>query len=252
MELVLADRPHDQPKPLGHSEPQPNPASVTQAADVIAYLREHPDFLDRHPDALHLLRAPTRDGGDRVLDFQHFMLERLRSDLQRSRDEHNRLIALSRGNLATQCRVHKAALTMLKAASFEHLLQIVTTDLAVLIDVDVITLGIESAVARPTRQSLPGIRLLRSGVVDQLLGVDRDVMLCTDVKGDPALFGPAAGLVHSQALVRLSFGRAGPQGLMCIGTRKADTFHPGLGTELLSFLARAVEITIAQWLERGR
>ena len=66
------------------------------------------------------------------------------------------------------------------------------------------------------------------------------------------MFGGAAGLVRSQALVRLGFGRAGPQGLMCIGTRKLGTFHPGLGTELLSFLARAVEITIAQWLESGR
>ena len=89
-------------------------------------------------------------------------------------------------------------------------------------------------------------------MVDDLLGPDRDVLLCTDVKGDPALFGGAAGLVRSQALLRLSFGRSGPAGLMCIGTRRAGTFHPGLGTELLSFLARAVEITIAQWLERGR
>lgn len=248
----MADRPHDQPKPLGQGEPEPNSASATRAADVIAYLREHPDFLDSHPDAMHLLRAPRRSAGDGVVDFQHFMLERLRGDLQRSREEHNRLIALSRGNLATQCRVHKAALTMLKAASFEHLLQIVTTDLAVLIDVDVVSLGIESAVARTTRLPLPGIHLLRSGVVDQMLGPDRDVMLSTDIKGDPTLFGAAAGLVRSQALVRLGFGRAGPQGLMCIGTRKAGAFHPGLGTELLSFLARAVEITIGQWLERGR
>ena len=248
----MADRPHDQPKPLGHGEPEPNSGTATRAADVIAYLREHPDFLDRHPDALHLLRAPSRNAGNGVVDFQHFMLERLRGDLQRSREEHNRLIALSRGNLATQCRVHKAALTMLKAVSFEQLLQIVTTDLAVLIDVDVVTLGIESTVARTTRLPLPGIHLLRSGVVDQLLGADREVMLCTDIKGDPTLFGAAAGLVRSQALVRLGFGRAGPQGLMCIGTRKADAFHPGLGTELLNFLARAIEITIGQWLERGR
>ena len=247
----MVDRPHDQPKPLG-DESAPRLPSATRAADVIAYLRDHPDFLDRHPGALQLLKAPTRNSGDSVLDFQHFMLERLRNDLLRVQDEHKKLIALSRGNLATQCRVHKAALTMLAAASFEHLLQIVTTDLAVLIDVDVVTLGIESTVARTTRLPLPGIHLLRSGMVDELLGADRDVMLCTDVKGDPTLFGAAAGLVRSQALVRLSFGRSGPAGIMCIGTRKADAFHPGLGTELLSFLARAVEITIAQWLERGR
>ncbi len=100
--------------------------------------------------------------------------------------------------------------------------------------------------------SIHGIRLLRSGMVDQLLGSDREVLLCTDIKGDPALFGGAAGLVRSQALLRLSFARSGPSGLMCIGTRKAGAFHPGLATELLTFLARAVEITIAQWLERGR
>jgi uncharacterized protein len=252
MELAVADRPQDQPKPFGTGAPAPERRSATSAGDVIAYLREHPDFLERHPEALHLLRAPSRGAADGVLDFQHFMLERLRHDLGRLQEEQNSLITLSRGNLASQCRVHKAALAMLKAVSFEHLLQIVTTDLAVLIDVDLVTLGVESTAARTTRLPVHGIHLLRSGMVDQLLGPDRDVLLCTDIKGDPALYGGAAGLVRSQALLRLSFGRSGPAGLMCIGTRKADTFHPGLGTELLSFLARSVEITIAQWLERGR
>ncbi|HEY3909799.1 MAG TPA: DUF484 family protein [Stellaceae bacterium] len=248
----MADRPQDQPKPLAGRGLAPGQASATRAGDVMAYLREHPDFLEHHPDALHLLRAPSRSNGDGVVDFQQFMLERLRHDLGRLRDEQTSLIALSRGNLASQCRVHKAILTMLKALSFEHLLQIVTTDLAVLIDVDIVTLGVESTAARTTRLPVHGIHLLRAGMVDQLLGPDRDALLSTDIKGDPALFGGAAGLVRSQALLRLSFGRSGPGGLMCIGTRKADTFCPGLGTELLSFLARTVEITIAQWLERGR
>ena len=249
----MADRTHDQPKPVRGDGAGPPQANSVRAADVIAYLREHPDFLDKHPGALRLLRAPSRvTGEDAVLDFQRFMLERLRGDLRRIEDEHKSLIALSRGNLASQCRVHKAALTMLRAQSFEHLLQIVTTDLAVLIDVDVVTLGVESTAAPTTRLPLPGIHLLRAGMVEELLGPDRDVLLCTDVRGNPALFGVAAGLVRSQALLRLSFGRAGPVGLMCMGTRKLGTFHPGLGTELLSFLARAVEITIAQWLERGR
>jgi uncharacterized protein len=246
----VADRPQDQPKPAGNPPP-PQPSEIS-ARDVVAYLRRHPDFLDRHPEALQLVRAPSRNNGDDVLDFQHFMLERLRRDVVRLEDERRSLISTSRGNLASQCRVHKAVVTMLRAASFEHLLQIATTDLAVLLDVDVVTLGIESTAARMTRLPVSGIHLLRSGTVDALLGPGRDALLCNDAQADAALFGAAASLVRSQALLRLSISRSGPVGLMCIGTRKPDTFHPGLGTELLSFLARALEITIAQWLERGR
>ena len=249
----MVDRPQDQPKPLRSGLPAPVPPAEIGAREVVvAYLREHPDFLDRHPDALRLLRAPTRLAGEGVLDFQHFMLERLRGDLTRLQDEQKSLIATSRGNLASQSRVHKAVLAMLRAPSFEHLLQIVTTDLAVLIDADIVTLGVESSASRIPRLPVHGIHLLPSGTVDRLLGPNRDALLCTDVQGDPTLFGEAAGLVRSQALLRLSFSRSAPVGLMCIGTRTADTFQPGLGTELLSFLAHTLEITIAQWLDRAR
>ena len=248
----MADRPQDQPKPTRTGGPLPTQPSAVGARDVIAYLRQHPDFLDRHPEALRLVRTPTRTTGDGVLDFQQFMLERLRRDVVRLEDEQKNLISTSRGNLASQCRVHKGVVAMLRAANFEHLLQIVTTDLAVLIDVDVVTLGVESQTARMTRLPVHGIHLLRSGTVDALLGPNRDALLSSDIQGDPALFGAAAGLVRSQALLRLSISRSGPIGLMCIGTRRPDTFQPSLGTELLTFLARALEITIAQWLERSR
>jgi uncharacterized protein YigA (DUF484 family) len=248
----VVDHPHDQPRPVRNSVPAAARPSEIGPREVIAYLRQNPDFLQRHPEVLRSLHAPSRQIGDGVLDFQHFMLERLRRDFARLQDERKSLIATSRGNLASQCRVHKAVLAMLRAGSFEHLLQIVTTDLAVLIDVDVITLGVESSASPTSRLPLPGIHLLRAGTVDKLLGPSRDVLLCTDIHGDPALFGEAAALVRSQALLRLFFSPSAPVGLICIGTRRADTFQPGLGTELLTFLARTLEITIAQWLDRGR
>src|SRR5262249_6017256 len=163
--------------------------------DVVAYLRQHPDFLDRHPDALRLLGAPTRQTGDGVLDFQHFMLERLRHDLVRLQDEQKSLIATSRGNLTSQCRVHKAVLAMLRPPRFHDLLKPATAALAVPVDLDIVTLGVESPASRTSRLPMQGIHLFPSGPADRLLGPTRDVLLCPDVQGDPALFGGAAGLV---------------------------------------------------------
>ena len=119
----MVDRSRDQPqaKPgrvLAEAEPQ-----EIGGREVVAYLRRHPDFLDRHPEALRLLRAPSRELGEQVQDFQHFLIERLRSDMARVSVEHRTLIAASRGNLATQGRVHKAVLAILAASSFEQLLQ---------------------------------------------------------------------------------------------------------------------------------
>ncbi|MGH7056211.1 MAG: DUF484 family protein [Stellaceae bacterium] len=246
----MADHPQDQPEPACPGGSAAAPAEAVGAREVVAYLRSHPNFLERHPEALRLLRPPSRQTDEGVVDFQHFLLDRLRRDLTRLRQEQHTLIATSRGNLASQCRVHKGVLAMLRATSFEQLLQIVATDLAVLIDVDIVTLGIESATSPTTRLPVSGLRLLRDGTVESLLGPSRAVLLCTDIRGDPALYGGAAGLVRSQALLRLTFGGAAPAGLLCIGTRYPDTFHPGLGTELLSFLARTLEIRVLQWLGR--
>jgi uncharacterized protein YigA (DUF484 family) len=242
----------DRPRDKLHGEREP--AAVLEmpgqigGRDVLAYLRRHPDFLDRHPEALILLRGPVREIGEGVHDFQHFQIERLRHELARLTLEHRTLIAASRGNLASQGRTHKAAIAILAASSFEQLLQVVTTDLAIVLDVDVVTIGVENAAAPAGRLALHGIHLLKSGSIDALLGAERNVMLWADMPGDPALFGGAAGLVRSQALLRLGFGRGSPAGLLCIGTRQAGRFHPALGTELLSFLARVIGITISQWL----
>ena len=157
----MVDRPRDRAQ--GDRAASPEVPGQIGGRDVLAYLRRHPDFLTRHPEALSLLRGPVRELGEGVQDFQHFQIERLRHELARVTLEHRTLLAASRGNLASQGRTHKAALAILSASSFEQLLQVVTTDLAVLLDVDVVTIGVENAAAPPGRLGLHGIHLLSVG-----------------------------------------------------------------------------------------
>jgi uncharacterized protein len=245
----MVDRPSDRTKAARASSEEVGEIS---SRAVIAYLHRHPEFLDEHPEALRALQPPNREVGEGVVDFQRFLFDRQRQEVAQLKAECRNLLTVCRGNLASQTRVHKAALAILAAPSFGQLLQIVTTDLAVVLDVDVVTMAIENIAGITPRLPVQGIHLLKAGAVEELLGEERGVIYDADVTGDPALFGGAAGLVRSQALLRLRFGRESPTGLLCIGTRKPGRFHPGLGTELLGFLGRVIGIAVGLWLNPVR
>ncbi len=218
------------------------------AAQVVDYLQRHPDFLVRHAELLDAQQAPSRRQGPGVLDLQQVMVERLRRDVARLRTEQDDLLANSRDNLSTQERVHRAALALLAARSFEHLIETVMTDLAVVLDVDVVSLCVEASEGRK-RRSVEGVQLLPAGMVGELLGNGRDTLLRDDVEGDPRIFGAAAGLVRSDALLRITASQVAPVGLLAFGTRHPGYFNPGQGTELLAFLARVLEHAIRTWLD---
>lgn len=218
-------------------------------AQVIAYLRRHPEFLANHPELLDVLAPPSRCQGDRVVDLQRFMVERSRNEVERMRTARDELVIIGRNNLSAQSRVHKAALALLSARSFAHLIETITVDLAVILDVDVVTLCIERSNESLAPSRTNGIYRVEPGTTNALISPGRDLVLRTDMIGDPALFGAGAGLVSSVALIRLRVSRATPPAFMALGSRNADQFQPGQSTELLGFLARVLEHCIRAWLD---
>lgn len=225
---------------------------LPEAEAVMAFLRANPDFLDRQPELLTVLTPPSRRQGDGVIDMQRFMVERQRAELVKIESATRELIEVGRNNLSVQTQVHAAVLSMLAATTFEHLIEIVTDQLAVTLGADVVTLSFEGDENTLPRAVKAGVHVLSAGHIDMALGT-ADVRLLDDIEqADPIVFGPGSGLVRSAALVRLVVSGAAPQGLLSIGARRVDYFHPQQGTELLSFLARVVEHCMRQWLDLPR
>lgn len=220
------------------------------AGQVAEYLRSHPDYLVRHPDLLTVLTPPSRRTGDTVVDMQQFMVERQRREMERLRDAHDELVEMSRGNLSTQGRIHAGVLRLLAARSFEHLIEIITQELAHTLRCDAVTLCVEGEKSLLPRAIRGGLFVLRPGEIDAILGSDNDVVVRQRPQvGLDQVFGPAAGLIRSDALLRLRVSRAAPIGLLGIGSRRDDYFPPQQGTELLAFFAHAVEHCIRVWLD---
>lgn len=229
--------------------PGPAPARGGLSEDRVAgYLRRHPDFFTRHADVLAAMTPPARWQGDRVVDMQRFVLDRLREEVESLRACAQEIIETSRSNLSSQTRAHAAVLAMLAAGDFENMVRVVNDDLPLLLDVDVVAIGFETS-------SMAGVdgadvRCFAGGTVDRLLGgADQDVALVRDMTDDGTVFAAAAGLVRSAALARLRPNPTTPVGLLALGSRKR-AFHPGQGTELIRFMARMLECCVHGWREK--
>lgn len=237
--------------------PRPEPRKGKQrqtptlrASEVAAWLRDHPDFLEKHPELLSVLTPPSRSMGESVVDMQRFMVERQRREIERLRDMCQELLDVGRANMSTQAAVHDAVLAVLGARTFEHFIEIVTSDLATRLNADVVTICVEGSDTTFPRAVKAGVYVLPTGAVDAILGPSTNVRLSDEVvEASAEVFGPMAPLVRSEAIVRLEIGPSAPSGLLAIGSRESHFFAPQQGTELLSFLARTVEFNIRNWLD---
>ncbi len=231
-----------------------SPASaeaLPSEALVAQFLRLNPDFFERHPELLNGLTPPSRTfstspNGARIVDFQQVMLTRLRADLGHREQRQNALLDASRANLQRQSRVHAAILRLLACRTFEHLIETLTTDLTVLLGVDVASLCIESGNVPHVGKS--GIHVVPSGFITELLPNEGKGIFRENPNAHRRIYGAAAELVRAEALLRLQVRPTAPPAMLALGSRDPTMFRKGQSVELFVFLARVVEHCIRVWV----
>ena len=214
---------------------------------VIQWLKRHPRFLSENPEMLDVLLPPTENSGRGIADFQAFMIKRLKDDKNDVIQSARELVENSRHNMHNQQRINRAILLLLEATNFEDFVRTITLDFAALLDVDIVSMIVETESDVIPHVDIAGVRLVTPGTVALLLS-DHGVALEGATRGLDQLYGGGATLVKSQALLRLDIGPGTPPALLAFGSRDPNLFYPGQGTDMISFLGRVVERCFRTWL----
>ncbi|WP_321395221.1 DUF484 family protein [Emcibacter sp.] len=224
--------------------------SEISADKIRDWLKRHPDFLLENPDLLTILTPPFRpSSGDRVVDFQQVMLEKLQQQIAELKDFHGSLIDATRNNMSTQQQVHDAALALMEAEGLTELSHTLVSDWPQMLAVDVIAVCFEKGHDKQI-PALPEARPLKKGQVDKLLGREDACLLRGDVEVLEDIFGPATELIKAEALIRIPATDHYPEGLLAFGSRDPNMFTPGQGTELLRFLEGVFGLYLQRWMKQ--
>lgn len=214
--------------------------------DILAYLRNNPEFLQQNPAALDYLVPPAMSGGKGIADFQSYMIQRLKADKEEVMTTTREIVESSRANMNNQQRVHTAVLRLLEARNFEDFIHSITMDLASILDVDIAVLVIESDNIAHVHTA--GIRLVPEGTVDQWM-TGKSVLLQDNISGIEPIYGGGATLVRSQILLRVDIAMDTPPTILAFGSRNPDMFHEGQATDQILFLTRVIERCCRIWLD---
>lgn len=226
-----------------------SPASL-QSQDVIAWLKRHPDFLQKNPDLCDILLPPKQQGGKGVADFQAYLIERLKADKTEAIETAREVVETARHNMNNQTRIHRAILRLLECESFEEFIESITADLTTFLDVDITALVVEAEGDKIPHITLPGIKIVPEDTIDKWMR-GKTILQQADICGIDTIYGAGATLVRSQVLVRVDISQRTPPAVLAFGSRDPHAFHPNQGTEQITFLANVVERLFRSWLMLG-
>lgn len=225
------------------STPEEQPLDTAMEAAVARYLREHPDFFERHLGLLEALRVPHDSGG--AVSIVERQVAILRQRLDEKEQVLRELLDAAKRNERLSEQFNALTLELLAADTLEGVLESVQRRLREDFDADAVTLRVFDKAARGGDASRPEFSDWSEPVLGAFEKVVRERKpVCGRLKPGQleSLFADHGEPVRSAALIPLAEPEADGRayGLLAVGSHAPERFNPRMGTLFLEQIGRVL------------
>lgn len=217
---------------------------------IAAYLSENPGFFDRHPKLLEDLVIPHSCGG--AVSLVEYQVSVLRDQVHEMRRRMQSLANNARDNEALFQRLHQLTLALVECTRLDEILTNLYQAMREDFKADFAAIRL---FADPTVSSDQGLGEFVGGESDgrelfsKVLASSKPI--CGHIKdGQLTFLFPEHGReIASGALLPL--GQNARFGILAIGSRDAQRYHPGMGTIFLRQLGEIVSRILVPHVSTG-
>ena len=213
---------------------------------VAAYLRDNPDFFERHADLLLELSVP-HDGGAGAVSLVERQVELLRQRNEEMRRTLEEYVANGRASDELARQLNRLVTKLLACRDPAERLSTLPGNLREIFSLDFVRLLLFDA-APDDYADVPGLAATpREDLMTEGLSavLKANTPRCGRFSSGQRkfLFGADAGRVASVALAPL--GHRGKLGLLALGSRDPDHYHRGKSTEFLGRVSAIVAAAVS-------
>ena len=215
-------------------------------AVVVDYLRENTDLLVRFPDLLHELEVPHRCG--KAVSLVEYQLSVIKDHNRTLKRRLRELIDNARSNQALVQRLLQLSVSLYECERIEDVLGKVYRALGDDFEVDVAAVRL---FGEPPHEQ---------GILPEFISMDKQIRalfshvlkagrpICGRLQSAQLeyLFGPRRDEIGSSALLPL--GPQGGMGMLAIGSKDPQRFHPAQSTDFLGHVAELLTSAITPHL----
>lgn len=206
---------------------------------ILAWLSSHPDFFERHPEALDELQLPHQAGASSLIEVQ---VDRLRRENHQLRTQLETLAGIAGENERLMQRLHQLTLEVMTTSSTREFTERLMERLAG--DFEAVSVRLHLLDPHPALDQVEAVTTHDGEVPDWfealLDGGQIEFGRFTRAKLE-VLFPNRHESIGSAALVPIR-----EVGLLAIGADSPEHFHPGMGTLFLELLGTTIRHRLEQ------
>lgn len=203
-------------------------------AQVLAYLRAHPGFFEKHKAGLEHFVTPKKGGN--ILSLHALRADKLARTAENLKTRQKQLISMAQGNTLVAESIFTAALQLIRCRTTAQLRKTLQTGIAETLDLTAVRLfaaGGEETATTLTARQIEGL-------------CPRPVTLAPlDAAAHRILFGPKTNGLKSVCLMPLHNESGTLIGLLAMASADAARFHAGQATNLAGFLGQVTATVYA-------
>jgi len=210
--------------------------------EIADYLKNNPSFFEQYADLMAQIFVPHPHGGRAVSLAERQMLT-LREKNRTTESKLAELIAFGEENDAISEKVHRLAVALIAAETFQAVIHLLNFHLRDDFSVPHVALRLWTKPA--DIEDLPEFAAVSEELQVFAETLNRPYCGSTAGFGTASWFGEHANHVRSQALIALRNG-GGTIGMIALGSEEAQRFYTDMGTLYLERLGEMVSAALAR------